>query len=189
MPPVTIVVGPGKPVGIGYPDTGLQIGLEALCAVRWMNPDVEDRFVHVLAHEYAHVQLAPETAGLETPTVLERSLLEGAAEFTAELISGKVAYGHFGPMTRGCEKDIETAFAADIDSTDLSPWLDNATADEPGDLGYWVGSRIERAYYHNAPDKQSAVRPILRMEDPKAFFMASGWQPGMSAGHPGRGGR
>src|SRR5690606_26110433 len=104
-------------------------------------------------------------------------------------ISGKVAYGHFGPMTRGCEKDIETAFAADIDSTDLSPWLDNATADEPGDLGYWVGSRIERAYYHNAPDKQSAVRPILRMEAPKAFFMASGWQPGMSAGHPGRGGR
>ena len=180
MPPVTIAVGRGKPVGIGYPDTGLQIGLEALCAVKWMNPDVEDRFVHVIAHEYAHVQLAPETAALEQPTVLERSLAEGAAEFIAELISGQVAYSHFGPLTRGREKELETAFVADMHGTDLSRWLDNATAEKPGDLGYWVGYRIVKAYYRNAPDKRRAVGEILRMADPKAFFAASGWQPGMS---------
>ena len=180
MPPVTIAVGRGKPVGIGYPDTGLQIGLEALCAVKWMNPDLEDRFVHVIAHEYAHVQLAPETAALEQPTVLERSLAEGAAEFIAELISGQVAYSHFGPLTRGREKELETAFIADMHGTDLSRWLDNATADTPGDLGYWVGYRIVKAYYQNAPDKRSATGEILRMADPKAFFAASGWQPGMS---------
>jgi len=180
MPPVTIAVGRGKPVGIGYPDTGLQIGLEALCAVKWMNPDVEDRFVHVIAHEYAHVQLAPKTAALERPTVLERSLTEGAAEFIAEQISGQVAYSHFGPLTRGREKELETAFVADMDGTDLSRWLDNASADTPGDLGYWVGYRIVKAYYRNAPDKGRAVGEILRMADPKAFFAASGWQPGMS---------
>ena len=55
LPPVTIAVGRGKPVGVGSPVTGLQIGLEALCATDWLNPDVEDRFVHVIAHEYAHV--------------------------------------------------------------------------------------------------------------------------------------
>ncbi|HEY2981665.1 MAG TPA: hypothetical protein VGJ22_10825, partial [Anaerolineales bacterium] len=31
LPPVTIAVGRGKPVGVGSPVTGLQIGLEALC--------------------------------------------------------------------------------------------------------------------------------------------------------------
>lgn len=180
MPPVTIAVGRGKPVGIGYPDTGLQIGLEALCAVKWMNPDVEDRFVHVIAHEYAHVQLAPATAALEQPTVLQRSLAEGAAEFIAELISGQVAYSHFGPLTRGREKELETAFVADMHGTDLSRWLDNATADTPGDLGYWVGYRIVKAYYQNASDKRRAVGEILRMADPQAFFADSGWQPGMS---------
>jgi hypothetical protein len=179
-PPVTIVVGPGKPVGIGYPDTGLQIGLEALCAVDWMNPDLEDRFVHVIAHEYAHVQLAPETANLEQGTVLERSLTEGAAEFVAELISGNVAYSHFGPITRGREQEIETAFVADMGSADVSRWLDNSTMEKPGDLGYWVGYRIVKAYYRRAPDKHRALGEILRMRDPKAFFAESGWQPGMS---------
>ena len=180
LPPVTIVVGPGKPVGIGYPDTGLQIGLEALCAVDWMNPDLEDRFVHVIAHEYAHVQLAPETANLEQGTVLERSLTEGAAEFVAELVSGSVAYAHFGPITRGREREIETAFVADMGSTDASRWLDNSTMEKPGDLGYWVGYRIVKAYYQRAPDKHRALGEILRMRDPKAFFAASGWHPGMS---------
>jgi hypothetical protein len=42
FPPVTIAVGHGKPVAIGSPVSGVQIGLEALCAVNWMNPNVED---------------------------------------------------------------------------------------------------------------------------------------------------
>ena len=180
LPPVTIAVGRGKPVGIGYPDTGLQIGLEALCAVDWLNPDLEDRFVHVIAHEYAHVQLAPETSKMEQPTVLARSLAEGAAEFVAELVSGNVAYSHFDAIVRGREKEIETAFAAEADSTDTSKWLDNSTAEKPGDLGYWVGYRIVKAYYRNASDKRQALREILRMQDPEAFYANSGWHPGIA---------
>ncbi|WP_244243968.1 gliding motility protein GldB-related protein [Marilutibacter alkalisoli] len=179
LPPVTIVVGRGKPVGIGYPDSGLQIGLEALCAVEWMNPDMEDRFVHVIAHEYAHVQLAPEAAKLEQPTVLERSLMEGAAEFAAELTSGSTAYAHFEALTRGREEEIETAFQADMGKTELSDWLDNSSVESPGDLGYWVGYRIVKAYYQNADDKRQALREILRMEDPKSVLAESGWYPGI----------
>jgi hypothetical protein len=86
FPPVTIAVGRGKPVAAGSPAFGVQVGLEALCATNWMNPNVEDRFVHVIAHEYAHVQQSQALADDEHPTVLEISLIEGAAEFTAELI-------------------------------------------------------------------------------------------------------
>lgn len=179
LPPVTIAVGRGKPVGVGSPDTGLQIGLEALCATDWLNPDVEDRFVHVIAHEYAHVQQAPALADAEHPTVLERSLVEGAAEFAAELISGKVAYSQFSASTKGRERQIETAFVADADKTDLSQWLDNSTTDKPGDLGYWVGYRIAKSYYQRAADERQALREILEMTDPKAFLAASGWYPGI----------
>src|SRR6202167_5141890 len=56
FPPVTIAVGRGKPVAVGSPAFGVQIGLEALCATNWMNPNLEDPSVHVIAHEYAHVQ-------------------------------------------------------------------------------------------------------------------------------------
>lgn len=176
--PVTIAVGRGKPVGV-TDTTGVMIGLEALCAIDWLEADVEDRFVHVLAHEYGHVQQAPALLEDEHPTVLEASLEEGAAELTAELISGSVAYTGFTESTRGREKEIETAFAADQDATDLSRWLYNGTTKQPGDLGYWVGYRIVKAYYLHAADRRQALREILEMTDPKALLQASGWYPGI----------
>ncbi len=177
-PPVTIAVGRGKPVGVGSPVTGLQIGLEALCGAEWMNPNVEDRFVHVIAHEYAHVQQVAALVDDEHPTVLQRSLIEGAAEFAAELTSGKTGYAHFGALTKGREKEIETAFVADFDQTELSRWVDNSTMEKGNDLGYWVGYRIVKAYYRRAADQQQALREILELTDPKAFLAKSGWQPG-----------
>jgi len=136
FPPVTVAVSHGKPAGIGYPDTGIQIGLEAVCAADFMNPDVEDRFVHVICHEYVHVQQAPALAGRDDLTVLERSLLEGGAEFISKLISGLAGQAHFPELTKGREREIETVFLADQDTTDLSAWLDNSSLEKPGDLGY-----------------------------------------------------
>jgi hypothetical protein len=179
LPPVTIAVGRGKPVGIGSPASGIQIGLEALCATQWLNPNVEDRFVHVIAHEYVHVQQVQALVDDEHPTVLEYSLVEGAAEFVGELTSGEVAYSQFAASTKGRELEIETAFVADEGQTDLSRWLDNSTSETPGDLGYWVGYRIVKSYYQHAADKRRAVREILQMSDPAAFLARSGWYPGI----------
>ncbi|MGA9343143.1 MAG: DUF2268 domain-containing putative Zn-dependent protease [Rhodanobacteraceae bacterium] len=179
--PVTIAVGRGKPVGV-TDASGVMIGLEALCAVTWLDPNVEDRFVHVIAHEYAHVQQARKAPAIyndKKPTVLEESLIEGAAEFAGEMISGQVAYAQFKTSTKGREKEIETAFVRDEDKTDLSDWLYNGTMKKPGDLGYWVGYRIVKSYYQHAADKRHAFRDILEMTDPKAFLAKSGWYPGI----------
>ena len=169
-------------MGVGKPRRkGVQIGLEALCATNWLNANVEDRFVHVIAHEYAHVQQAQSLADDEHPTVPGGNpLIEGAAEFVGELISGEVAYGLFGASTKGREREIETAFVPDEDKTDLSAWLYNGTPEKPGDLGYWVGYRIVKSYYQHAPDKRRALRDILQMTDPKAFLARSGWHPGIA---------
>jgi len=180
FPPVTIAVGRGKPVGVGSPVSGVMIGLEALCATNWLNPNVEDRFVHVIAHEYAHVQQVRALVDDEHPTVLEASLIEGAAEFVAEMTSGGVSNAQLGASAKGREKEIETAFVDDEDKTDLSQWLYNSTMEKPRDLGYWVGYRIVKSYYENAADKHRAFREILQMYDPKAFLAMSGWYPGIS---------
>lgn len=177
--PVTIVVGRGKPAGIANGTNGVQIGLETLCGVTWMNPNVEDRFVHTISHEYAHVQQFGSLDDDEHPTVLEAALMEGGAEFTAELISGGVGYSGQAAATRGHEKEIETAFAADEGSTDLSKWFYNSTLEKPGDLGYWVGYRICKAYYQHARDKRRAFRDILEISDPELFLRESGWYPGI----------
>ncbi|MGA0601234.1 DUF2268 domain-containing putative Zn-dependent protease [Caulobacter sp. KR2-114] len=182
FPPITIAVGRGKPVGV-TDETGVMIGLEALCAVTWLEPDPEARLTHVLAHEYAHAQqaiAAPAFYNKPNPTVLEASLIEGAAEFTAELISGSVSERWLQAANRGHELAIETAFAADEDSTDLSRWLYNGTLSQPGDNGYWVGYRIAKAYYRNARDKRRALAEILGMTDAKAFLARSGWRPGIA---------
>lgn len=184
LPPVAIVVGRGRPVGIAN-QAGVTIGLEALCAADFMGMDVEDRFVHVIAHEYGHTQqpasLTEFEAGDAEATVLRGSLAEGAAEFISELISGSVGNARHAAWTRGKEAEIEAAFARDMDGTDLSPWLYNYRkgSDEPYDLGYWVGYRITKAYYLRAREKKAAIKDIIEMDDPKAFLAKSGWTPGM----------
>ena len=181
-PPVTILVGRGKPLAISGPGDGVQIGLEAMCAphASFLNPDVNDRFVYVIAHEYIHSQQDAGLSNDDHPTVLERSLVEGAAEFMGEMISGGVSNGALRASTVGHEKDIESRFAADVEKTDLSDWLDNTTPTQVGELGYWVGYRIVKAYYQNARDEHAAIREIITMRDPRAFFAASGWYPGIA---------
>jgi len=180
--PVTLLVGRGRPTGITNP-AGVSIGLEALCAADFMNPNLEDRFVHTIAHEYGHIQQPADVQALEPGapgvTLLRMSLIEGVAEFTAELISGDVGYYQHKFWTKGHEAQIEATFVADEDKTDVSAWLNNGpgTAEHPDDLGYWVGYRIVKSYYQHAADKRRALREIFEMRDPKAFVAKSGWQP------------
>jgi uncharacterized protein YjaZ len=161
------------------------IGLELLCATNLIDSgNVEDRFVHTVAHEYVHVQQVPALNDDDNPTVLEGSLIEGGAEFVGELISGSVSYTSLAQWTQGREKQIESAFVPDEDKKDLSDWLynrkpDASPQDRPGDLGYWVGYRIVKSYYQHAADKRRAVADIIGMTDPKAFLAASGWYPGI----------
>src|SRR3546814_7561320 len=133
--------------------------------MEWLNRDVEGRMVYVRAHEDAHGQQVQEDAigEQESLGVLDISLIEGIGEFVAELTAGEIAYSRNAAEAVGHELEIETRFAADIDKTDLSDWVYNAGPDTPGDLGYWVGYRIAKAYYQNAPDKRQALREIFEM--------------------------
>ncbi|HEY6621642.1 MAG TPA: DUF2268 domain-containing putative Zn-dependent protease [Steroidobacteraceae bacterium] len=182
FPAVTIAVSRGKPAGVADA-SGVIIGLEASCAVTYDNPNIEDRFVHEIAHEYTHVEQALQSPALYNnpkPTVLQASLIEGAADFTATLITEEVAFhSPYAPSDKARDKEVETQFVADEDKTDLSQWIDNGTLTEPGDLGYWVGYRIVKSFYEHAADKQRAVGEILEMKDPKAFLGKSGWYPGI----------
>ena len=178
-PPVTVLVSRGKPVAIAGPEGGVQVALEAICArnaAKFLDANVDDRFVHVIAHEYIHVQQAPERA---TPTVLERALEEGIAEFLGELISGGVSNVAVHASAAKHEQQIETRFAADLDKTELSAWFDNTTPDDVGQLGYWVGYRIAKSYYRNAIDRRQAIREMIQLTDAHTFLTASGWRPGI----------
>jgi uncharacterized protein YjaZ len=183
FPPVTIAISRSKPVAVAD-STGVIVGLEALCAVNYLNPNIEDRFVHTVAHEYTHVQQAVQSPAFYAnpkPTVLDAALIEGAAEFMATLIADETAFrSPYAPSDAVSGTAIETRFMADEDNTDLSQWIDNGSLTKPGDLGYWVGYRIVKSYYDHAADKGKAVRDIIEMKDAKGFLAASGWHPGIN---------
>lgn len=181
FPPITIAIGRATTAGTANA-RGLYIGLEALCAAKFVEADDEDRFVHVIAHEYVHVQQPLAQVEDREESVLRAALSEGAAEFIAEQMTGSVAYPLLHQWAKGREKELETAFLAEKDVKAIgSRWLYNKEGSDgwPGDLGYWVGYRIAKAHYAKAPDKAAAIREIIEMRDTAAFFANSGWTPGI----------
>jgi uncharacterized protein YjaZ len=180
FPAVTVSVGRGRPVAVAGPSDGINIGLEALCATAFINPNVEDRFVRVMVHEFIHVQQSPELTDKADPTVLDLSFVEGSAEFVTELLTGDVAYAYMADLVKGRELEIETAFQAEMQSTDLSNWLYNSNPSKPQDLGYWVGYRIAKVYYANAKDKRQALREIITATNAQTMLEGGGWTPGMA---------
>lgn len=187
LPPVTLLIGRGATAGTTG-KSGVLIGVETLCLANWMQADLGARFVHLIAHEYAHVQ-QPYVEQVDDPadgkhTVLDISLGEGIAELLAELTSGSIGNAHLQRFAHGREHEIEREFLAEMKQTDLSRWLYNGvgTATRPGDLGYWVGYRIARRYYDRATDKRVAIRELLMMQEPQVIFDRSGWAEGVRAG-------
>jgi len=181
FPPITIAISRGAPVAAAN-GKGLYVSLEALCAAKFFEADDEDRFVHVIAHEYVHAQQPLAQVESDSDTVLHAALVEGAAEFVAEQISGSVAATHLHRWAAGREKAVETAFLAEKDGkANDSRWVYNqlGSADWPGDLGYWIGYRVAKAHYQRSPDKKAAIKAIIEMKDPAAFLAESGWRPGM----------
>lgn len=177
FPPVTVLIGRNNSGGTTGA-SGVLIGLEVACRSDWQQADLVERLVHLIAHEYGHVQ---QPAALDDPslpkTVLSQSLVEGVAELLAELSSGDISNAHLRDWTRGRQAEIDKRFLAEADSADLSDWLYNGpgTPDNPGDLGYWEGYRIARAYYDHAADKPAALAALIRLDSPKTILVQSGW--------------
>lgn len=102
FPSVTVLVGRGNS-GCVTTEAGVVIGLEALCNADWMQADVSDRFVHLIAHEYVHVQQPGARVEVEQPTLLYQTLVEGGAEYVGERISGQPSNAHLQRWTQGRE--------------------------------------------------------------------------------------
>lgn len=180
FPPVTILIGCDNSGG-ATGKSGVLIGLEVACRSLWLQPDLTDRIYHLIAHEYGHIEQFPDGDEDATPdTVLKQSLVEGGAELVAELISGQVSNVHLRDWTKGRVREIDEKFLAEQDNKDLSDWLYKGPGnpEKPGDLGYWVGYRIAKAYYLKAPDKRLALKTLLELKEPKAILADSGWTPG-----------
>ena len=192
FPPVTLLVGRFSTGGTTG-SSGLLIGsefysidpstpLDELGSFQLANVHAADSLEFVIAHESIHIQQA--AAGSihgSAGTLLEQAISEGSADFLGELVSGGIINGKIYAWALPREAALWADFKSETNGQDVSRWLYNqgtATVDRPGDLGYFIGYRICKAYYEAASDKAAAIRDIVQVKDGAATFLTrSGYNP------------
>ncbi|KAI9463046.1 hypothetical protein F5148DRAFT_1286177 [Russula earlei] len=167
-------------------DNGLLIGVDQVVAT----PDIPieelslwqrnnftrlDDLPSLVIHELVHFN---QTELCDTDTTLLRSvLIEGMADFIAELATGQNPNKRLFVWAKGKEKKIWASFEKDMYFNRANNWIANSTqetVDKPADLGYWVGYQICKAYYEKSTDKRKAIYDMLHIQDYKDFYYKSG---------------
>ena len=138
--------------------------------------------VPTIAHEFVHTQQHYPFWGSLTggprflrATVLRQSIVEGSADFIAELVTG---HHHQYPYGEAHEAELWAAFQRDMHSKEFGRWLYNgrdtaARGDRPPDLGYFMGYAITRAYFRERTDTARAIHDILHIREFDRFFTQS----------------
>lgn len=193
FPPVTFLVGRFSTGGT-VRESGILIGTEFYALgpttpvdeLQQFHRDVArplDSIPVIIAHEHTHVLQARTEGILQKPTktLLDQALIEGIADFVGELASGTNVNEWLRAYAVPREVALWNEFKLEMGGTNVSRWLynqGNASADRPGDLGYFIGYQIAKAYHDRATDKRDALRQIIEVRDGTAFLAASGYTAG-----------
>jgi hypothetical protein len=170
FPNIYFVIGAWNSGGTSVPSIGVIVGSEILAeqglgaipglvtheTVHWNQDDADDK------------------------TLLSTTLIEGSADFLAELADGRVETDVMWQFGCSHERALWDAFKLQMTRTDdetTVSWLysDQAPMKAPAFVGYWIGYRIVQAYYNRAIDKRAAISEILHIRNPKLFLAASGY--------------
>ena len=112
-------------------------------------------------HEFVHTQQKGRGN-----TLLTQTILEGTADFVAELITGKVpamAYMSYGKQN---EMELKKKFKEEMFLDSYGNWLYNGASNNFGvaDLGYYMGYAICKSYYQQAKDKNAAIKEMIELD-------------------------
>ncbi len=139
-----------------------------------MGPSI--KLPQIVAHELVHAQIQLR-AQPKIPNLLTVTLIEGAADLIANLVSGRTAVESRADYAQANRDDLLQLYAQDLAETPdaVDKWLYNyaSVKNQPADLGYWIGEEICRDYLSRAADKQAALNNILTMLDPETIVRGS----------------
>lgn len=167
-------LGTGGTVSDGY----ILIGSEIVCADSttdthelnaWLKAAIRttDQVLAFVAHEAVHVRqrVGPRMVwGYFTSRLRTLAMMEGTADFVARTVAGVSINTQLLEYGLAHEAALWAEFQQAMNGNDISNWLyqGNRSKDRPADLGYFVGERIAASYYHNAKNKQKALKVLLR---------------------------
>ena len=161
---------------------GLLIGTELLCRTETTNTEHWNKNILRISMLRAHI---PVTVSHElvhfnqtkmddkSTTLLAKSMIEGSAEFIAELICGETD-GDYAAFNNK-EIEIWNDFRNDKSKSIWNTWSSwqNANDKSPRNAGYWTGYMICKAYYDQVKSKAKAVKDILNIQNYDEFYEKS----------------
>lgn len=164
-PPIYFVIGRYNSGGTSSED-GLLIGAEKLTNL--------DHLAELVIHESIHFQQKWPEGDIN---LLQQSILEGSADFVAELVTGIVGNVDAKKYGKQHKEELCKEFIQVMDKKGLQDWLYGTSGkdDRPNDLGYWMGYEIVKAYFEKTEDKKLAIEQILNIGDYNQFLNHSGF--------------
>jgi len=165
-PPVYFVFGRYNSGGTSSED-GLLIGAEKIV-------DLEG-LPELIIHESIHFQQKWPEEG--NTNLLQQSILEGSADFIAELVTGKHGNKEANSYGNKNKDALCKEFVPIMYLENTQDWLYGTSGkdERPNDLGYWIGYEIVKAYFDKMEDKKLAVKHILNIDDYALFLKKSGY--------------
>ena len=124
------------------------------------NPIKDVVFLNI--HEYIHTQ----QKGTIGNTLLSQTIMEGVAEFLAEIVLEMKSPNpqiYFGYQN---EPRIKQEFEKEMFSPNIYNWIMNSTNNQFGmrDLGYFVGYAICKKYYEVSNNKKEAIKEMIELD-------------------------
>lgn len=113
-------------------------------------------------HEYVHTQQKAEY-GYD---LLSQCILEGVAEFVAEVATGKPSVTPAVAFGKKNDFWVRKVFSKEMFSPWSYRWLYNDKENEfkMRDMGYYVGYAIVSKYYQKSKDKKAAIKEIIELD-------------------------
>lgn len=125
----------------------------------------------LVAHESVHLQ----QPNVDNQSLLERSIREGAADFIAELATGRnpsqATHDYADPKEEALWNEFQQVMYGD----ETGDWVNSIPKDKPPGLGYWMGYKIVQVYYAKQSNKQQAIDTLLTTTDYEAVYRESGY--------------
>lgn len=170
------------------------IGSEIVCADSttdtselnaWLRSVIRpvDQVVAFIAHESVHIRQrrGPRMKwGSGNGSLLAASMMEGTADFVARQVAGISINEQLMRYGLSHEQELWREFKEVMKEDDITGWLyqGEGSGDRPADLGYFMGERIAGSYYHNARNKQKAMKVLLRTGAAGKVLRKSGYYGG-----------
>jgi hypothetical protein len=142
--------------------------------------DLVQKIRNIVAHECVHTQQKNISDTVAKCPLLWQILKEGICDFIGEMVAGKQINKVAHEYGDKHEKELWEELKANLCSSDMSKWLYNGQSakDRPGDLGYYMGYRIAKAWYEQATDKRQAIIDMIELTLPMQFLQQSKYDPG-----------